>query len=65
MSREVPCSIVQVVYIIEGRILDERLWLWHPNYHDNGIISIGTCVELPCPALIHNQLGKTNQSFNA
>ena len=57
LFREINSPYGQVVYMIEGRSLNERLWIRNPQFRDNGTISIGTCIALLCPAPIQNQLG--------
>ena len=42
--------------MIEGRSLNERLWERNPQNCNNGMILIGTCISLLCPAPIQNQL---------
>ena len=56
LFREINSSYGQVVYVIEGRSLNERLWIRNPQLRDNGTISIGTCIALLCPSPIQNQL---------
>ena len=43
--------------MIAGQSLNERLWVSNPQFRDNGMILIGTCIALLCPAPIQDQLG--------
>ena len=57
LFREIDSTIGQVVYMIEGRSLNERLWVRNLQFCENGMISFGTCIVPLCPAPIQNQLG--------
>ena len=56
LFREINSPYGQVGYMIEGQSLNKRLWIRNPQYRDNGTISIGTCVDLLCPAPNQNLL---------
>ena len=55
LFREIDSTIGQVVSMIEGRSLNERLWVRNPLFHDNGMILIGTSFALLCPAHIQEK----------
>ena len=57
LFREIDSNMGQVVYMIEGRSLNERLWIQNPQLHDNGMITIGTSLSILNPIPIQNQLG--------
>ena len=57
LFREVKSGIGQVVYIIEGKYLNERLWIRNPQLRDNGTITIGTYIAVINPEPIVNMLG--------
>ena len=57
LFREIHSNIGQVVYMIEGRGQNERLWVRNAELRDNGSITVGCCVCVICPSPIVHQLG--------
>ena len=53
---EILSRVGQVVNIIVGRSLNERLWIRNPKLRENDTVSVGTCIALLCPSPIFNQL---------
>ena len=56
LFREITSRIGQVVYMIESRISNEKLWGRQPEFRDNGVLTIGRCIAVICPTPIQNLL---------
>lgn len=45
LFRDVTSKCGQVVYIVEGKNVNDRLWSRYPLLHDNGVVTIGTYIN--------------------
>ena len=64
-SRLILCKVVssyteeenaRVVYLMEARNQNKNLWNKNVNHRDNGSISIGSIIRLPCPMPINTYM---------
>lgn len=46
----------RVVYLMEARNQNKNLWNKNVNYRDNGAISVGSIIRLPCPMPIDSYM---------
>ena len=49
VSHKIPEENSRVVYLMEARNQNKNLWNKNVNHRDNGAISIGSIIRLPCP----------------
>lgn len=49
LFRDISCKKGQVVYIVEGRHVNDHLWLRYPLLRDNGVVTIGTYIAIINP----------------
>ena len=56
LFREISSRVGQVLYMIESRTSNEKLWGRQPEFRDNGVLTVGRCIAVICPTPIQNML---------
>ena len=56
LFREISSRVGQVLYMIESRTSNEKLWGRQPEFRDNGVLTVGRCIAVICPTPIQNLL---------